>query len=103
MSSYLSSNGEVVRKILFTAVSDNMRPVISKTSLDFGFFCDINQNLKARCFLMDLLGNRNKFTSGGSKDHGLRFVDVETFCVVCREDLCYDVLLCDVKLSRFSF
>ena len=45
--------------MLFTAVSDNMRPVISKTSLDFGFFCDIDQNLKARCLLTDLLGNRN--------------------------------------------
>ena len=47
------------RKILFTAVSENTRPVISKTSLDFRFFCDTNQNLKARCFLTDLLGNRN--------------------------------------------
>ena len=81
------------RKILFTAVSENTQPVISKTSLDFRFFCEINQNLKARCFLTDLLGNR----------HGLRFVDVDPFCVVCREDLCYDVLLCDVKFSRFSF
>ena len=30
-------------------------------------------------------------------------MDVDPFCVVCREDLCYDVLLCDVKFSRFSF
>ena len=30
----------------FTAVSDNTRPAMSKTSLDFGFFCDVNQNLK---------------------------------------------------------
>ena len=29
-----------------TAVSDNTRPVMSKTSLDFGFFCDVNQSLK---------------------------------------------------------
>ena len=46
---------------------------------------------------------KQKFTSAGSKDHGLRLVDVDPFCVVCREDLCYDVLLCDVKFSRFSF
>ena len=32
---------------------------MSKTSLDFGFFCDANQNLKARHFLADLLGNRS--------------------------------------------
>ena len=30
----------------FTVVSDNTRPAMSKTSLDFGFFCDVNQNLK---------------------------------------------------------
>jgi len=41
------------------AVLDNMRPVMSKTTLDFGFFCDVNQNLKARHFLADLLGNRS--------------------------------------------
>ena len=69
--------------------------------MDLRFFCDINQNLKAQCFLMDLLGNRNLLLETGSKDHGLRFVDVDPFCVVCREDLCYDVLLCDVKFSRF--
>ena len=44
---------------------------------------------------------KQKFIS--SKDHGLRFVDVDPFFVVCQEDLCYDVLLCDVKFSRFSF
>ena len=44
---------------LFTAVSDNTRPAMSKTSFDFGFFCDINQNLKDRCFLADLLGNKS--------------------------------------------
>ena len=32
-------------------------PVMSKTSLDFGLFCDVNQNLKARHFLADYLGN----------------------------------------------
>ena len=46
---------------------------------------------------------KQKLTSTGSKDHGLRFVDVDPFCVVCQEDLCYGVLLCDVKFSRFSF
>ena len=46
---------------------------------------------------------KQKLTSAGSKDHGLRFVDVDPLCVVCREDLCYGVLLCDVKFSRFSF
>ena len=30
---------------------------MSKTSLDFGLFCDVNQNLKARRFLADHLGN----------------------------------------------
>ena len=30
---------------------------MSKTSLDFGLFCDVNQNLKARRFLADYLGN----------------------------------------------
>ena len=30
---------------------------MSKTSLDFGLFCDANQNLKARRFLADFLGN----------------------------------------------
>ena len=30
----------------FTAVSDNTRPAMSKASLDFGFFCDVNQNLE---------------------------------------------------------
>ena len=36
---------------LLTAVLNNTRPAMSKTSLDFGFFCYINQNLKAWCFL----------------------------------------------------
>ena len=47
------------KNICFTAVSDNMRPAMSETSLDFGFFYDINQNLKARYFLTYLLGNRS--------------------------------------------
>ena len=32
----------------FLAVLDNMQPAMPKASLDCGFFCDINQNLKAR-------------------------------------------------------
>ena len=55
--------------LLFVAVSDNTRPVVSKTSLDFGFFCDVNQNLKARGFLANLSGNRSLLS--GSKGHGL--------------------------------
>ena len=47
------------KNICFTAVSDNMQPAMSKTSLDFGFFCDVSQNLKAQHFLADLLGNRS--------------------------------------------
>lgn len=31
---------------------------MSKMSLDFEVFCDVNQNLRVRCFLADLLGNR---------------------------------------------
>ena len=42
---------------LFTAVSDNLRLAMSKMSLDFAFFCYVNLNLKAQCFLADLLGN----------------------------------------------
>ena len=30
----------------FTAVSDNTQPAMSKVSLDFGFFCNVNQNLE---------------------------------------------------------
>ena len=44
---------------LFIAVSETTRRVVSKTSLDFGFFCDVNQNLKARGFLANLSGNRS--------------------------------------------
>ena len=69
-------------------------------SLDFGFFCDIDQNLKAQCFLMDLLGNRSLFLQK------IMVCDLWMsirFFVVCQEDLSNDVLLCDVKLSRFSF
>ena len=31
---------------------------MSKMCLDFEVFCDVNQNLRARRFLADLLGNR---------------------------------------------
>ena len=33
--------------VFITAVLDNMRPAMSETSLDFRFFCDVNQNLEA--------------------------------------------------------
>ena len=50
---------------------------------------------------------KQKFTSTGSKSCGLWLVDFNPFCIVCQEDLCYDVLLCDVnfllKHSRFRF
>ena len=45
--------------LLFIAVLDNTRPLMLKTSLDFGFFCDVNQNLKTRGFLANFLGNRS--------------------------------------------
>ena len=47
--------------------------VLDNTSLVFGFFCDVNQNLKARRFLSEPL-RKQKFTSTDSKGHGLRFV-----------------------------
>ena len=42
---------DILLKRSITAVSDNKRPAMSKTSLYFVFFCDANQNLKARRFL----------------------------------------------------
>ena len=41
-----------------------------KTSLEFGFFCDVNQNLKARHLLSGPL-RKQEFTSTGWKRHGL--------------------------------
>ena len=48
-----------------TAVLDNTRPAMSKTSLDFRFFCDVNQNLKAAFAVNHLSGpvKKQKFTS----------------------------------------
>ena len=63
--------------LYITAVSNNTRPAMSKMSSDLGFFCDVNQNLKAQRFLSGPL-RKQKFTSTGSKGHGLRFV---CFCV----------------------
>ena len=92
------------KSICFAAVSDNMRPAMSETSLDFGFFCDVSQNLKARHFLADLLGNRSLLQRVQKvMVCDLRLVDFDLLCIVCQEDLCYDVLLCDVNFSRFSF
>ena len=45
----------VASSLCFTAVSDNTRPAMSKTSLDFGFFCDVSQNLEARGFYVRFL------------------------------------------------
>ena len=76
---------------LFRITPDAM----SKTSLDFGFFCNVNQNLKAWCFLHlyscvfpavnHLSGplRKQKFTPTGPKGHCdwwilMRFVG---FCV----------------------
>ena len=64
--------------IFITAVLDNMRPAMSETSLDFRFFCDVNQNLEAT------------------------WLSFLTLCLVYREDLVFNVLLCDVNFSRFS-
>ena len=56
---------------------------MSKMSLDFGFFCDVNQNLKARYFLSGPL-RKQKFTSKGSKGDDLRLVIlVNSICFMC--------------------
>ena len=47
----LREKSNYLRKTFLTAVSDITRPSMSKTALDFGFFCDVNQKLKNRCFL----------------------------------------------------
>ena len=90
---------------------------MSKTSFDFGFFCDINQNLKDRCFLADLLGSRSLLQRVQKvMVCDLRLVDFDPFsvclmllnfrvrvflkgaisfsslCLVDREDLGFDVL-----------
>ena len=99
---------------------------MSKMSLDFEVFCDVNQHLRARCFLADLLGNRILLQQGQKvMVCDLWLVDYDPFCVfialnfrvhvflnsavglrapclVDREDLCFDVLLCDVNFSHLS-
>ena len=57
-------------KLHITAVSESTRPARSKTSLDSGFFCDNDQNLKAMHFCTGPL-RKQKFTSVGLKGHGL--------------------------------
>ena len=72
------------KNMCFTAVSDNMRPAMSKMSLDFGFFCDVSQNLKARHFLADLLGNRSLLQRVQKvMVCDLRLADFNLFCKVC--------------------
>ena len=64
----------MISLIHITAVSDNMPPAMSKMSLNFGFFCDVNHYLIARCFLRgDLLRNR-RLLQRGSKGHVQLFV-----------------------------
>ena len=58
------------KNICFTAVLDNMRLAMSKTSLDFGFFCDVNQKSEGSALSSRPL-RKQKFTSTGSKSHGL--------------------------------
>ena len=55
----------VASSLCFTAVSDNTRPAMSKTSLDFGFFCDVSQNLEARGFYVRFLALCLNCQSGG--------------------------------------
>ena len=76
-----------------TAVPDN-------TSLDFGFFCDVNQNLKARCFLSGPL-RKQKFTSKDLKGHGLRFV-IGGFRYVLRVSVFQILLLFNFRVRLFS-
>ena len=47
-------------------------------SLDFGFFCNVDQNLKAQCFLSGPF-RKQKCTSTGSKSDGLRLA-IAGFC-----------------------
>lgn len=46
---------------VITAVLDNTRPAISKTSLDFGIFCSEKSALsRPHILIADLLGNKSK-------------------------------------------
>ena len=67
---------------IITAVLDNVWPEMSKTSRDFGFFCNVNQNLRTWRFLVDLLGNR-KLLQQVQKVMvcDLWLVDFDLFCV----------------------
>ena len=67
-----------------TAVLDNTRPAMSKTSLDFRFFCDVNQNLKAAFAVNHLSGpvRKQKCTSTGqSKDRQYKCTEFLQFFV----------------------
>ena len=45
LASCLRQKLHYLRKTFLTAVSDNMRPALSKTFQDFGFFFDVNQTV----------------------------------------------------------
>ena len=45
LASCLRQKLHCLRKTFLTAVSDNMRPALSKTFQDFGFFFDVNQTV----------------------------------------------------------
>ena len=76
---------------VITAVSDNKQPAMSKTSLDFGFFCDINKNLKAQRLLSGPL-RKQKLTSTGSKGYRL-FVTCDWWIWTCFVYFCVSRLL----------
>ena len=60
--------------IHITAVSDNMPPAMSKMSLNFGFFCNVNHYLIARRFLRGDLLRKRRLLQRGSKGHVQIFV-----------------------------
>ena len=83
-----------------TACTTDVTAVLDNTSLDFGFFCDVNQNLKARRFLSGPL-REQKFTSKDSKGHGLRFV-IGGFRYVLRVSVFQSLLLLNFRVRLFS-
>ena len=72
---------------------DNTRPAMPKTSLDFVFFYDVNQNLKKRRFLRFLAFTFSEpLRKQKVVDCDLCLVDFDPFCVF----LCF-------KVRRFVF
>ena len=114
---------ELLQEII-TAFLNSTRPAMSKTSSDFGFFCDVNQNLRTWRLLVDLLGNRSLlqrvqkvvvcdlwlvdfdpfcvFVVFELQSFWKRAVSFPILCLVNQGDLCFDVLLCDVNFLCFS-